>query len=95
MPLIMLLAISADSLADFRATKADDTVVETRALTIQGSYGQAINGKAFQQDAVVTHNEYQYVAYYDATRQVSLARRKLPAGTWDVLRFGDYKFKSS
>ena len=45
-----------------KVTKTGDTVVDPEALTIQGGFGQGINGLAFQQDAVVTHRDYQYVA---------------------------------
>ena len=95
LPLIVLVASCADSLADFKVTPAGDSIVDAKALTIKGGFGQSINGCAFQQDAVVTHKQYQYVAYYDAERQVCLARRKLPAGKWEPIRFNDYKFKSN
>ncbi len=71
-----------------------DSLIDPKALTIQGSFGQAINGKSFQQDALVSHRGHQYVAYYDERRHVCIARRKLPSGPWDVLRFQDYDFKS-
>jgi len=86
---------SAPSLGDWTVTKTEDSVVEAKALTIQGHFGQAINGKSFQQDAVSSHLGYQYVAFYDGERRVCLARRKLPTGTWSLLRFGDYIFKSN
>jgi hypothetical protein len=95
LPLIVLVASSAESLADVRTTKIRDTVVDSRALTIKGGFGQAINGLAFQQDAVVTHGGYQYVGYYSGKRQVCIARRKLPAGNWETMRFKDYDFKSN
>ena len=81
--------------AEFQVTKTGDSLVDSKALTIQGSFGQAINGKSFQQDALVSHNGYQYVGYYDADRHVCLARRKLPDGPWAIIRFGDYDFKSN
>jgi len=69
--------------------------VDAQALTILGRFGQAINGKSFQQDALVTHLGFQYLGYYDAQRQVCLGRRKLPAAAWEVIRFSDYDFKSN
>ncbi len=54
-----------------------------------------INGLAFQQDALASHKNYQYVAFYDAGRRVCLGRRRLPAGDWQVIRFADYDFKSN
>jgi len=81
--------------ADFTVTKLGDSLVDAKALTISGPFGQAINGLAFQQDAVASHKNYQYVGYYDGRRQVCLARRKLPAGDWQSIRFKDYHFKSN
>ena len=92
---LCLLASSADSLAGFKVTRTGDSIVDAKALTIKGGFGQGINGLAFQQDAVATHGRRQYVGYYDAKRQVCLARRKLPAGKWETVRFKDYQFKSN
>ena len=74
---LLLVVTSLSASEDFLVTKIGDTVVDTKALTIKGSFGQAINGKAFQQDAVVSHKGYQYVAYYDAERHVWLNRCQL------------------
>jgi arylsulfatase A-like enzyme len=79
--------------ATFTATKVAESEVDPLALTIDGRFGQSINGNAFQQDAVASHNGFQYVAYYDARRQVCLARRELPLGEWQVIRFDDYHFE--
>ena len=81
--------------ADFRVVKVGDSLVDARALTIQGGFGQCINDLSFQQDAVVTHADHQYVAYYDGNRWVCLARRELPAGRWRIVRFAGYDFKSN
>ncbi|HSH08786.1 MAG TPA: BNR repeat-containing protein [Oceanipulchritudo sp.] len=81
--------------------KSGDTVVDSRALVLgEEAYGdtrfsRSINGVSFQQDAVVSHQGYQYVGFYDASRQVCIARRKLPAGEWETIRFGDYLFKAN
>lgn len=99
--ILLLFVISGSAWAAAEATetgevtKTGDTVVDSKALTIQGGFGQGINGLAFQQDAVVTHRKYQYVGYYDGDRRVCLARRKLPAGEWSVLGFADYDFTSN
>ena len=34
---------------------------------------------------------WQYVGYWDAERNLALARRELPAGAWQLLRFTDYQ----
>jgi hypothetical protein len=92
---ILVALAAAPAAANFSVNKTDDTVVDARALTIAGSFGQAINGLSFQQEALLTHGDYQYLGYYDADRRVCLARRKLPAGEWQVVRFSDYHFKSN
>lgn len=93
--LLMIPIVASTVWADVRITKIGDSLVDTNALTIQGGFGQCINGLSFQQDAVVTHAEHQYVAYYDANRQVCLARKKLPTGDWRTIHFADYDFKSN
>jgi len=74
-----------------------DTIVDTSALTLppNAEFGSTINGQAFQQDIIHTSAGWQYVAYYDGARNVCVARRKLPNGPWQVLRFSDYQFKSN
>ena len=81
--------------AEFALVKQGDSVVDPVALTIEGGFGQCINGLSFQQEALLSHEGFQYVAYYDAARWVCVARRKLPAGEWQVLRLMDYKFESN
>ncbi|UCH33834.1 MAG: BNR repeat-containing protein, partial [Armatimonadota bacterium] len=93
--LVAWMFSSVGACADRGPIKISDSLVDRRGLTIKGAFGQAINGKAFQQDAVVSHNGYQYVAYYDSERHVCVARRKLLGGTWDIIRFTDYDFTSN
>lgn len=92
---MVLIRLSPPAWADMTVTKTGDSVVDPYALTIKGGFGQSINGLSFQQDAVVTHAEHQYVAYYDAKRRVCLARRKLPIGNWKIIHFNDYDFQSN
>ena len=90
--LIGQIALCGDE--SLRVVKLGDSVVDSRAPTIVGGFGQCINGLSFQQDAVASHNGWQYVAYYNADRKVCLARRKLPESTWEIIRFDDYDFRS-
>ena len=83
------------STPDVVVSRIDVSTVDAEALTIDGAYGQAINGMAFQQHAIVSHLGWQYLAYYDARRRVCLARRELPAGAWQIIRFEDYDFTSN
>ena len=48
--ILLLAAASFSGFTDFKVTKTNNTVVDTQALTIKSSFGQAINGLAFQQE---------------------------------------------
>lgn len=74
-------------------TEISESTVDSQALTIDGTYGQCINGQPYQQEAVITHNGYQYVGYYNDSRHICLARRELPSGAWDIIEFTDYYFE--
>jgi len=88
-------APAPESSVEVRVTQVAESLVDAEALTILGDYGQAINGKAFQQDVLTTHRRHQYLGYYDAGRRVCLARRALPDGEWEIIRFADYDFTSN
>ncbi|MGN6726867.1 MAG: BNR repeat-containing protein [Tepidisphaeraceae bacterium] len=79
-----------------------DTVVDQRATTIAGDapYGRAINGEAFQGQALTSFNGYEYAIYWvtDAATapaaHVAVARRKLPDGAWQVADLAASIFKN-
>jgi hypothetical protein len=89
---ILAIASSTNGQADIKVMKTGEGVVDAEALTIEGRYGQAINGKAFQQNALLSFGGYQYICWYNAKRRVCLGRRKLPKGDWEVLQFTDYHY---
>lgn len=62
-------------------------------VVIQGNWGTFINGKSYQQNPLDTFKGWQYATYYDQDRRLSVARRKLPAGAWEIIHFPDYVFK--
>jgi len=96
LPLLLSLILSACTGTDIKITKTGDKVVDPMALTLDGTrWGMAINGKSFQQDALISYMGYQYLAYYDAQRNVCLSRRKLPAASWEIIRFTDYVFQGN
>lgn len=45
-----------------------------------------VNGAVFRKNSVVSYQQHQYTAYYDSLGYVVLARRRLPAGRWQVQR---------
>ncbi len=73
-------------------TEALCSVVDTDALLMPtgSAYGRSINGVAFQQEALLTHDGMQYAAWY--TRQdnaLMLARRRVKGeqtGDWEPIR---------
>ncbi len=69
------------------------TEVDPSALNFSASaasFSQNVNGRTYQRPPLSTLNGYQYATYYDGNRRVCVARRKLPAGAWNVIRFTDY-----
>lgn len=58
----------------------------------------AINGYAFQQDAITSFNGWQYAVFYSSRAPgstpeplfVHLTRRILPDGPWETIVFEDY-----
>ena len=77
-------------------TKCSDSVVDPEALHVQGgSWGNAVNGQSFQQEALISFKGWQYATYYNAARQLCLARRQTGGSHWEVIRFEDYHFKGN
>jgi hypothetical protein len=75
------------------------TTVDTEALTFangdQTRFGNFPNGVTHQQFPMRTYRGFQYTVYYDDERQVSVGRRKLPNGPWEVIRFTDYNITNN
>lgn len=99
--ILLFLGMSCPCWADFTVSKVGDSVVDPTALTLDRKrmhpvlYGTCVNVVHCQKEAVVTHENHQYVGYYDAERRVCLARRKLPAGEWSIIRFADHIFEKN
>lgn len=45
--------------------------------------GEQLSGQQFQTDGLITYNGYQYAVYYNLLRNVCIARRKMPVGSWE------------
>lgn len=72
-----------------------DTVVDPAALHLPGAaWNTTVNGQAFQQAALASHRNWQYTTWWDGQRRLCIARRKLPDGPWQTIRFADYHIKS-
>lgn len=80
------------------------TVMGEDRLALSGlnvvSYGGYVNGEAFQQEGIVSFDDYQYAAFWNTNRHVVLARRALPTGNselfgqWEKFDFTDYELSA-
>ena len=95
--IVTILVVTAvlSCATEMKVRKKSDSIIEKKALTIDGNFGQAINGKSFQQEALLSHNGFQYVGFYNSDRHVCLARWQLPSGSWEILELKDYFFSSN
>lgn len=50
----------------------------------EGWAGNSINTVVFRKNSVVSFKDHQYVAYYDSSAHVVLAKRKLNSDKWDI-----------
>jgi len=87
------LAMGAEP-TGLKVTKVIKSKVDV-GMTIKGAWGTFINGKSYQRMPLDTYKGWQYTTYYDQKQRLSIARRKLPAGSWQVIHFDDYLFKSN
>ena len=49
------------------------------------------NGQTYTQDTLLTFKGWQYLGYWDANRNLALARRKVPSLVWERIVFTDYQ----
>ena len=75
------------------------SVIDKAALTFAygpaSKFGNTVNGRTHQQEALVSYRGYQYATYVDADRRICIGRRKLPGGSWDVIHFDDHRFETN
>ncbi|MFG0289378.1 MAG: BNR repeat-containing protein [Rhodopirellula sp. JB044] len=76
-----------------------DTVVDAKALTFADGkatrFGNTVNGRTHQQNAVSSYRGYQYAAFVDEGRRICLGRRKVSSSEWSVIRFTDHRFETN
>ena len=78
--ILFLFSVLAESGAAIKALRVGETNPSTTAYVL--AQQEQLSGQAFQQDALVTYNGFQYTVYYNSTRNVCISRRKLPYGQW-------------
>jgi hypothetical protein len=90
LPIVLCLTLSTFPVSAAPGiTKTGESTVTASALSLVLT-DYYLNGCSYQQDAIATHNSWQYTAYYNSNRQVCVARRQLPSGGWQVLTLTDY-----
>lgn len=92
---VLFVISTVSSFAQLSVIQTHISTVDEHALSVDGKFSSAINGRSYQKDALVSHMGFQYMAYYDQQRHVCLSRRKLPTGNWETIRFLDYPFQSN
>jgi hypothetical protein len=60
------------------------TFAQTESVVGSGWAGNTINTVVFRRNSVVSDKQWQYVAYYDSTGHVVLAKRKTGTQQWEV-----------
>ncbi|HSS00792.1 MAG TPA: BNR-4 repeat-containing protein, partial [Kofleriaceae bacterium] len=77
------LAVAPASAAAPEVTVLRDTQLDPAALYFV-SFDGLVNNASYQQDAIVSFAGFQYAAWYTASRSAVVARRRLPAGAWEI-----------
>jgi hypothetical protein len=89
--LISIMAFHANALSASGVIKVAESTITSSALRQVFDSYYYLNGLSFQQDAITTHNGWQYAVFYNSDRYVTVARRQLPAGKWELLSLTDYR----
>jgi hypothetical protein len=71
------------------AAKISDERIATNGLTVE-HYDKLLNGQAYQQNAIMTYNGYQYAVYWNSARHVCVYRKNLSSGVQQTLELTDY-----
>ncbi|KAA1260160.1 hypothetical protein LF1_26990 [Rubripirellula obstinata] len=90
---VMFAVSSQPVAAQFSLTKTADMTLDSNALQLagNGSFGRTINGMPYQQDTIVTHQGYQYAAWYhngSSDENIFISRRKLTGNSWETIDTG-------
>lgn len=72
------------TLALLFALLATDSFAQTESTAGLGWAGNTINTVVFRRNSIVSDKQWQYVAYYDSTGHVVLARRKTGDIPWEI-----------
>ena len=71
------------------ATKVREDTITRVGLTVE-HYSKLLNGQAYQQNAIMTYNGYQYSVYWNSSRHVCIYRRNVSTNVAQTLELTDY-----
>ena len=79
--------------AQLSVVPLNDMVLDSNALVLptSGNFARVINGRTFQQEALITHGGYQYTAWYhngSSDEDIFVSRRDLSGTTWETIDTG-------
>ena len=74
-------AAGSYAVSNVSAVRVGETNPSTAAYVF--GTGEQLSGQQFQTDGIISYNGYQYAVYYNITRNVCIARRKMPVGGWE------------
>ncbi len=72
--------------------KVEESIMTSNASTWwDDRYGDGyLNSMSYSQDSLISHNGWQYAAFYNSNRHVTVQRRQLPNGSWESAVLTDY-----
>lgn len=92
---IFILHSISPAAAQLTVTPLNDMVLDPNALVLGtgGNFARTINGRTFQQEALITHQGYQFSTWYHngnngADLNIYLSRRDLTGNTWETIDTG-------
>jgi hypothetical protein len=71
------------------ATRVREDTITKVGLTVE-HYSKLLNGQAYQQNAIMTYNGYQYAVYWNSSRHVCIYRRNVSTNVAQTLELTDY-----
>ncbi|MDJ1493885.1 BNR repeat-containing protein [Cytophagaceae bacterium DM2B3-1] len=80
--LFILCLIAGAGIVYGQKTEPEVTIIPVG----KGWASNSVNTVIFRRNALVTHGNYQYIAFYDSTRHVVLGKRKLKSKKWELVQ---------
>ena len=83
----ILIAISIIILCSAGSCNKTNSPVTHRLIPVGMGYSKtSVNATIFRKNSITSHNDYQYIAYYDPDGYVTLGKRKHNSTKWNIHR---------